>query len=115
MAIVLEGGCRVTDLKEGTPEELGTVRAWRRAGRATGAAAISLRVLEVGPGGSPALANGCDEVLYVLEGAGSVEIGGELFAIEPDTGFYVRPGAAFAQSAPTRRTPRSAYSSPKKR
>src|SRR5712691_9470607 len=96
MAIDLEGGCRVSLLREGTWKEQGAVRAWSHAGRATGAAAISLRVLEVAPGRAPALGGAaCDEVLYLLEGAGTLLLDGASHPIEPDTGFYVRPGARF--------------------
>jgi len=49
MAIGLEGGCRVSLLREGTCKEHGTVRDWPHAGRASGAEAISLRVLELAP------------------------------------------------------------------
>ena len=43
MAVVLEGGCRVTGLREGAPTITGTLRSWAQVGRAVGAAAISLR------------------------------------------------------------------------
>jgi mannose-6-phosphate isomerase-like protein (cupin superfamily) len=46
----------------------GTLRIWNRIGRATGAQAISLRVLEFAPGFSPGIHNDdCDEILYVLD------------------------------------------------
>src|SRR5712692_5432749 len=104
MAILLEGGCRVSGLREGSPEENGTVRAWSHAGRALGATAISLRVLDFAPGASPAMGNAaCDEVLYVFEGAGVLLLGGARYSIEPDIGFYVRPGTSFSieNSGPT--------------
>src|SRR6266550_9438153 len=67
MAIILEGGCRVSEMREGSPLELGTLRVWPRIGRAQGAQAISLRVLEFAPGLSAGLRNQeCDEILYVL-------------------------------------------------
>lgn len=67
MAIVLEGGCRVSNMREGVPDQSGTLRAWRQVGRDSGAQAISLRVLEFAPGVSPSLRNeSCDEILYVL-------------------------------------------------
>src|SRR5713226_7941349 len=68
MAVVLEGGCRVSEMREGDPLIAGTLRIWNRIGRATGAQAISLRVLEFAPGLSPGIRNDdCDEILYVLE------------------------------------------------
>jgi len=67
MAVVLEGGCRVSEMREGEPLVEGPLRIWNRIGRATGAQAISLRVMEFAPGLSPGIRNDdCDEILYVL-------------------------------------------------
>ncbi len=67
MTVILEGGCRVSGMREGEPLTQGTLRIWNRIGRATGAQAISLRVLEFAPGLSPGIRNQeCDEILYVL-------------------------------------------------
>src|SRR5262245_61409922 len=93
MAVVLEGGCRVSTMHEGDPRVLGLLRVWNQIGRATGAEAISLRVLEFGPGMSPGLRNReCDEVLYVLEGSGRVFIDDVPYEVGPETGIYLRPG-----------------------
>ena len=101
MATDLEGGCRVTLLREGAPGVQGTVRAFSHAGRESGATAISLRVLEVAKGRSPALGGAaCDEVIYLLEGAGTLLLDGASFPLEPDTGFYVRPGERFELDNP---------------
>jgi mannose-6-phosphate isomerase-like protein (cupin superfamily) len=68
MAVVLEGGCRVSDMREGASLVAGPLRIWNRIGRATGAQAISLRVMEFAPGLSPGIRNDeCDEILYVLD------------------------------------------------
>src|SRR5437588_1074350 len=68
MAVILEGGCRVTHMHDGKPLVEGTLRIWKQIGRATGAQAISLRVMDFAPGNSPAIRNDdCDEILYVLE------------------------------------------------
>lgn len=68
MAVTLEGGCCVSEMREGDPAIAGSVRIWNRIGRATGAQAISLRVLEFAPGLSPGIRNDdCDEILYVLD------------------------------------------------
>ena len=67
MAVTLEGGCRVSEVREGDPVGHGTVRIWNQIGKATGAQAISLRVMEFAPGLSPGIRNGdSDEILYVL-------------------------------------------------
>ena len=67
MAVVLEGGCRVSTMHEGVPHVSGSLRVWNQVGRANGADAISLRVLEFGPGTSPELHDPeYDDVLYLL-------------------------------------------------
>ena len=120
MTVTLEGGCRVSDMREGCPLIAGTLRIWNRIGRATGAQAISLRVLEFAPGLSPGIRNDdCDEILYVLdsehghpvrpsEGSerSSIVQGAQVFInghsqdISPDTGIYLRPGETFAVNNP---------------
>jgi mannose-6-phosphate isomerase-like protein (cupin superfamily) len=93
MAVVLEGGCRVSTMHEGDPRVLGSLSVWNQIGRASGAEAISLRVLGFGPGMLPGLRNReCDEVLYVLEGNCKVLIDGAGYEVGPETGIYLRPG-----------------------
>ncbi|HEV8588382.1 MAG TPA: cupin domain-containing protein [Pyrinomonadaceae bacterium] len=104
MAVNLEGGCRVSEMREGESFTEGSLRIWNRVGRATGAQAISLRILEFAPGLSPAIRNqDCDELLYVVDirtagGDGSVNlsIDGQSFVVGPDTGIYIRPGQTFS-------------------
>ena len=95
MAALLKGACRVMGLHEGEPVRHGRLRAWRHVGRESGAAALSLRVLEVDAGGeAPCLRNGpCEEVLFVLQGRGTAHVDGWAHAIAPDTGLFVPPGA----------------------
>jgi mannose-6-phosphate isomerase-like protein (cupin superfamily) len=96
MAVDLEGGCRVSLLREGSPREHGTVRAFHQIGRENGAVAISLRVLQVASGRSPTLGGAaCDEVLYVFEGKGMLRFDGGSQPIEPDASIYIPPGARF--------------------
>jgi len=103
-------------MREGEPLIEGTLRIWNRIGRATGAQAISLRVMEFAPGLSPGIRNeDCDEILYVLDkqwdfersnpnevsttrGSGWVNllIDGETYDVGPDTGIYLRPGETLA-------------------
>jgi mannose-6-phosphate isomerase-like protein (cupin superfamily) len=93
MAIVLEGGCRVSTMHEGEPRVSGSLKIWNQIGKATGAKAISLRVLEFGPGTSPVLRNDAsDEVFYVLEGNCTVVIDDIAYELGPETGVYLRPG-----------------------
>lgn len=92
--MLLEGGCRVVGLREGSLAERDGVRSWTCADRQTGAKAISLRILDLPPGLSPGMRNPeCDDVLYVLRGRGDVYLNGWSYAVEPDTGIYGPPGA----------------------
>jgi mannose-6-phosphate isomerase-like protein (cupin superfamily) len=96
MPIDLSGGCRVSLLREGIPARVGNIRVWPHVGKETGARAISLRVLELAQGRSAPLGGAaCDEVLYVIEGAGTLLLDGAAREIGPDTGFSIPPGARF--------------------
>ncbi len=67
MAVTLAGGCRVSEMHDGDPLVTRGLRVWRQVGRATGAEAISLSVMEFAPGQSPTIKNGdCDQILYLL-------------------------------------------------
>ena len=101
MAVDLVGGCRVTEMREGTPHVVGTLSIWNQVGKSTGAKAISMRVLDFGVGLSPGLRNqDCDEVLYVLEDLDdpakpkrcTVFVDGRPHRLQAQTGIYLRPG-----------------------
>src|SRR5581483_2761165 len=109
MAVTLEGGCRVSEMREGNPFVSGTLRIWNRIGRATGAQAISLRVMEFAPGASPTIVNDdCDQILYIVDGVGTacgsgranLLIAGRTYEITPNTGIYIRPNQTFAIDNP---------------
>lgn len=106
MAVVLEGGCRVSTMHEGTPHVFGSLKIWNQIGKANGAEAISLRILEFGPGTSPGLRNReSDEVLYVLEdmsdaGTCTVFIDGNAYEVSAQTGIYLRPGQSLSVKNP---------------
>jgi len=96
MAVVLEGGCRVSTMHEGEPHVSGSLKIWEQIDRANGAEAISLRILEFGPGRSPSLRNAeFDEVLYALD-ACTMVIDGSAFEVGPESGVYIRPGRTFS-------------------
>ena len=99
MAVTLEGGCRVSEMREGDPVIEGTLRVWNRIGRATGTQAISLRVMEFAPGMSPTIINeDCDQILYVVHtdrDSCDISIDGQRFAIDSDCGIYIRPAQTF--------------------
>src|SRR3989304_5219445 len=91
----LEGGCFVTHLRAGEPVREGTLSCWPLVGKRTGAAHISLRAYEFAPGSAPVLGVcGWDEVWYVLQGRGEVELNGSAHAVREDTGIYLHPGSA---------------------
>jgi len=90
MPLQLEGGFRVSGWKDGEALTHGNLRLWRHA---MGAEAISLRVLEFAAGVSPGIRNsGCNEVLYVAEGTGTVFLDGAPRRVSPGTGFFLRHG-----------------------
>src|ERR1044072_7766949 len=93
MAVVLEGGCRVSTMHEGVPRVSGSLKVWNRIDKESGADAISLRILEFGPGTSSVLSDGeYEEVLYLLDGRCTIVIDGNAYELGPDTGVYLRPG-----------------------
>jgi mannose-6-phosphate isomerase-like protein (cupin superfamily) len=101
MAIVLEGSCRVSSIREGEPQITSTLKIWPQVGRTVGAKAISLRTLEFAQGLSLGLRNrDCDEVIYVLAGQGTLLIDGHQYAIAPEVGFYIKPQQTFAIANP---------------
>jgi len=80
-------------MHEGVPRVDGSLKIWNHIGKASGAQAISLRLLEFGPGTSPSLRNDAsDEVFYVLEGSCTVVIDDNAYELGPETGVYLRPG-----------------------
>lgn len=105
---------------EGNPVVDGILRVRNQIGRATGAQAISLRVLEISAGWRAGLRNGaCDEILYLVgawereecwerglpyvrqRGAEAASdstwlfIDGRRYEVGPDTGIYIRPHESF--------------------
>jgi len=88
-------------MHDGAPEVVGSLKIWNQIGKAMGADAISLRVLEFEPGTSPELqSDEFDEVLYVLEGNCAVVIDGNAYQVGPETGVYVRPGQTLSVENP---------------
>ena len=92
MSVELAGGCRVSEMREGEPRTSGPLRVWDRIGRASGAKAISLRILELVRGRAPTIANAaCEEVFFVLAGRGTARIDGVAFELEKECGFFRPP------------------------
>jgi mannose-6-phosphate isomerase-like protein (cupin superfamily) len=82
MAVDLEGGCRVVELKEGRPARSGDLLVWQHF-----SGALSLRVVDLD--GDATLRNDRhDETLYVLDGEGTANG----TSIQRDTGIDLPPG-----------------------
>lgn len=82
MTVLLEGGCRVADMREDAPQVQGEL--------------ISLRVVEIAPGVSQGFFNeDRDEVLFTLGSCRLVSAGVEQ-RVEPETGIFLRAGERFA-------------------
>jgi mannose-6-phosphate isomerase-like protein (cupin superfamily) len=107
MAVTLAGGCRVSHMHEGEPLVQGTLRVWPQIGRATGAEAISLSVMEFATGMSPTIHNDhCDQIVYLLSNesrpaskgssAVTIVVDCQSVKVDSDTGVYIRPDQTFA-------------------
>lgn len=81
MAVLLEGGCRVSTMNEGLPRQEGSL--------------LSLRVLEFGPGLSSTLRNeDLDEVLFTLDEC-RIFIDDVPHELEPQSGVFIPAKTAF--------------------
>src|SRR5712692_1503017 len=117
MTLTLEGGCRVSNLHDGGPLAEGSLRIWNQVSQATGAQAISLRIMEFAPGLSPGILNEeCDEILYVINLTSGADtdrnelgtaggwinllIDGRTYQVHPDSGVYIRPGNTYTIDNP---------------
>src|SRR5260221_11707784 len=101
MAIVLEGGCRVTDLDEGKPVRDGALRIRKHFGRDGGARAISLRVIEL-KGWASLRNEASDEVLYVIRGTGTATLDGQKHTLAPDSGVFLPPLSTLGSQSQSR-------------
>jgi mannose-6-phosphate isomerase-like protein (cupin superfamily) len=81
MAVLLDGGCRVSTISEGLPRAEGSL--------------ISLRVLEFGPGVSSTFKNeDHDEVLFSLNNC-TVVIDEHIHEVEPQSGVFIPARQSF--------------------
>jgi mannose-6-phosphate isomerase-like protein (cupin superfamily) len=82
MAVLLEGGCHVADMRENAPQVKGEL--------------ISMRVFELAPGAAIEFrSEQLDEVLFSL-GTCSLVLEGQAKRVEPETGIFVRAGESCA-------------------
>lgn len=92
----LDGGCFV---RTPAPGDLAQKDGWMTApaiAAQDGAKRLSLFVLQTAaPDPAPLSVGDSDAVLYVLSGAGSINIGGRDFPVGPETGVHVKAGEAF--------------------
>jgi mannose-6-phosphate isomerase-like protein (cupin superfamily) len=74
-----------------SPEGVPTV------GPSTGFMPLEQAVIHLEPGQRCARCSGaCEEVLFVLAGQGALELAGERFALEPESGAYLAPGEEYS-------------------
>jgi quercetin dioxygenase-like cupin family protein len=70
------------------------------AGPAHGFGALEQSVLVVDRGATAGRATGaCEEVLFVIDGAGALRLHGEEHALDPESGAYLAPGAEYELAA----------------
>ncbi|HXO65591.1 MAG TPA: CDGSH iron-sulfur domain-containing protein [Steroidobacteraceae bacterium] len=91
----LNGGCYVVSPALAEQQERGHLRYSCLVNGELGALYQMQMFFEVAGGASPVLSFGeRDVILFVLEGAGSVNISGRKFAVAATDGVYLRPGEA---------------------
>ena len=109
--VVLDGGCQVARVEQLPDEGAGVIEVRKLIGAEDGARHQSQFHLSLGPGYTQALEfPGCQVLLFVKDDSGGLAIGHRDFALTPRTGAFVRPGEAFALSAPPDR-PLKVYAS----
>lgn len=92
----LNGGCYVQSPASGGASTRGNLSVSSLINADSGARFQSQFYFEAGGGTSPVVGFGRRDVaLLVAAGSGRIEISGRRFAIEPETGVYIRPGEAF--------------------
>ncbi len=92
----LDGGCYVTHLDELDFQQDGSSRWAPVINAHFGARALSMIAFEFGTGRSPIIQAGdSDTVLYVKSGHGQIVVSGEILALQPERGIYVRPQESF--------------------
>jgi mannose-6-phosphate isomerase-like protein (cupin superfamily) len=93
---VLTGGCRVYEPGDGALSSAGPWTARTVMCAATGTKLITQMINDYGVGTSPAVVNPkAEEVLYVVEGAGTCHLDGYAYPLEPGIGVFIPPGAAY--------------------
>jgi mannose-6-phosphate isomerase-like protein (cupin superfamily) len=89
MAVLLEGGCRVSEIHDGEPQREGALSIWTHIDQSTGAKAVSLRILEFAPGASLVLRNEArDELLFALDDC-RVFIDDTAHSVESQSGVFI--------------------------
>jgi mannose-6-phosphate isomerase-like protein (cupin superfamily)/CDGSH-type Zn-finger protein len=94
--VPLDGQCYVFSTSRAALRTRGTLRYCPVVSPAFGALFQSQFYAEADRGASPVIsADARETVLFVIEGDGEVEIGGQRFAVGPRTGVYVRADEAY--------------------
>jgi mannose-6-phosphate isomerase-like protein (cupin superfamily) len=93
----------VIDARDAPPlqPQRGNVSIHPTLGPPTGFKALQQAVLSCAPGRSPGLEVGAaEETLFVLRGSGTVHVGGQDHALEPEIGVYLAPEQQFELENP---------------
>ena len=95
----LDNNCYVIRVPENAMVSKGTLKLYPVIGKSDGAEHLSQYLAIVEQGESPILLYpGSDVVLFVMEGEGSVNVGGNVFSISVETGVCIKPGEGFQLS-----------------
>ena len=96
---MLDNGCYVIRVPEDAMETHGALRIFPVIGARDGAKHLSQYLAIIEPGEAPVMRYpGCDTVLFVLGGAGQVEIADRSFPLVHEDGVCVKPGEGFRLS-----------------
>lgn len=92
----IDGGAYVLTPDDENDTVAGTLRYQPVIASEDGATKLSLHRLRAAPGTTPWLQyKDVDTVLYFVEGAGKIDIAGNVFDVDKEAGIYVRPGEPF--------------------
>jgi quercetin dioxygenase-like cupin family protein len=92
----LDNNCYVVRIANDAMKALGALQIYEAIGTMDGAKHLSHYEAAVGMGKTPVLVYpGSDAVLFVRSGEGTVNIGGNEFAVSAETGVCVKPGEGF--------------------
>jgi mannose-6-phosphate isomerase-like protein (cupin superfamily) len=97
----LDGGCRMYAPGDGQLSTTGTWTARTVMNRSSGTKLITQTINDYGVGTSPSVVNPAgEEVLYVVRGTGTCQLGGYRYGLRPGVGVYVPPATSYTIENP---------------